>query len=175
MCTLIAAVHAWPSAPLVVAANRDERTARPASPPLLWPERDGTRILAPRDEHAGGSWLGLNQRGLFVGITNRAGVRPDPARRSRGALVLEALGAPSAVALEERLAGLDPALYNPFHLFYADRASAGLTWIAEGAVRQERLAPGVHIVTERSLAGAEPARAALIRAGTRGLLDDPEP
>src|SRR5262249_50702626 len=115
MCTLIAAVHAFEDTPLLIAANRDERTTRPAKSPFLWPDERGPRILAPRDEQAGGSWLGLNDRGLFVGITNRAFAPLDPSRRSRGALVIDALRAPSALDLHARLAALDPREYNAFH------------------------------------------------------------
>lgn len=166
MCTLIAAVQAWPDAPLVIAANRDEFLARPATPPFLRPGSASAgvpRILAPRDELAGGTWLALNDRALFVGITNRAGPPPDPARRSRGALVMDAARARSAASLHAELASLDPATYNPFHLFYADRETAHLTWSDGTRLHRSDLDPGVHIVTEQSLARAEPARARRIR------------
>src|SRR5262245_27376544 len=101
MCTLIAAFQQWPEIPLIVAANRDEALARPAVGPMLW---DGLpHFVAPRDEKAGGSWLGLNEYGLFVGITNRAGAVPAPGERSRGLLVTAALREPSARALNHRL------------------------------------------------------------------------
>jgi uncharacterized protein with NRDE domain len=161
MCTLVAAVRPTPAVPLLVAANRDELTARPAVPPLLWP--GPPRSVAPRDEVAGGSWLGLNEHGLFVGITNRAGAPPDPARRSRGKLVIDALAAPSAAALHDTLAGLDPASFNPFHLLYADRASAHLTWSDGCSLHRLDLAPGLHVVTERSFGAADDRRTDLIR------------
>ena len=161
MCTLAAFVGVSPSLPLVVAANRDELLARPAITPFLWP---GTpRVLAPRDEQAGGTWLGLNEHALFVGITNRAGAPPDPTRRSRGALVTDALSAPSAAALHARLAGLDPHAYNPFHLFYADRESAHLTWSDGEALHREDLGPGLHVITERSFGAGADARGATVR------------
>jgi hypothetical protein len=161
MCTLVAAVRAHPTLPLVIAANRDEAMARPATPPFLWP--GPPRLLSPRDELAGGSWLGLNAAGLFVGITNRHGSPPDPTRRSRGALVIDALGAPSATALHARLASVDPAAYNPFHLLYADRRSAHLTWSDGRDLHRADLAPGLHVVTERSFGATPDARAALVR------------
>jgi hypothetical protein len=107
-------------------------------------------VVAPRDDAAGGTWLGLNERGLFVGVTNRFGRPPDPTLRSRGALVADALRAPSAAALHGVLAALDAAAYNPFHLFYADRVTAHLTWYDGGALGRKDLGPGLHIVTERS-------------------------
>jgi uncharacterized protein with NRDE domain len=148
MCTLAVAFQTEPGLPLLVAANRDEALDRPASGPAL---REGpVPFLAPRDARAGGTWLGLNARGLFVGITNRYGRPPDPDRASRGALVWEALGHRSAVALHAALAELDPRRFNPFHLLYADRQAAFVTW-SDGETRTQRqLEPGVHVVTERS-------------------------
>jgi uncharacterized protein with NRDE domain len=48
MCTLVAFIHVWPGAPLVIAANRDERLDRAASDPTRWV---GERFFAPRDDH----------------------------------------------------------------------------------------------------------------------------
>ncbi|MFT3773238.1 MAG: NRDE family protein [Minicystis sp.] len=169
MCTLVASVRPSPSIALVVAANRDEATSRPASPPFLWP--GSPAIVAPRDDLAGGTWLGLNAHGLFVGITNRAGVLPDPTRRSRGALVVDALHAPSAAALHARLADLDPGAHNPFHLLYADRESAHLTWSDGHALHRSDLAPGLHVITERSFGAGSEARAALVRRRWADLTD----
>jgi uncharacterized protein with NRDE domain len=81
MCTLVAFVDSWSGAPLVVAANRDERLERPATGPQRWRDED---FVAPRDELAGGTWLGLHRAGLFVGVTNRAGTVRDPKLSSRG-------------------------------------------------------------------------------------------
>ena len=72
MCTLVLVVPE-PGGVLQVAANRDEFLARPADPPT--PSADG-RWLAPRDRQAGGTWLGVNRAGLFVGVTNRFGRPP---------------------------------------------------------------------------------------------------
>ena len=151
MCTLVLVVPS-PGGVLQVAANRDEFLARPATDPA--PSADG-RWLAPRDLQAGGTWLGVNAGGLFVGVTNRSGGPRDAARRSRGLLVLDALESPDAATLHRRLAALDPAAYNGFHLAYADGTSAGLTWSDGRALRQERLSPGVHVLTEQSLGGGD--------------------
>jgi uncharacterized protein with NRDE domain len=161
MCTLIAAVRQYRRFPLVVAANRDEEFARPASPPFVWDAP--SRFVAPRDDKAGGTWLGLTAGGLFVAVTNRFGVPRDEARRSRGALVVEALGAASAHELHGRLRALSPAAYNAFHLLYADREGAFVTWSDGTALRQDALGPGIHVVTERSLGGDDRSRTELVR------------
>jgi uncharacterized protein with NRDE domain len=155
MCTLVCLFRAFADHPLIVAANRDERLARPAVGPRAWP---GERFVAPRDEEAGGSWLGVTSRALFVGITNRFGVANDPARDSRGALVVESLRHGSAAALHATLASLPPRRFNAFHLLYADATAAHVTWSDGAALHQETLAPGIHVVTERSLGGDDHGR-----------------
>ncbi|MGO8970879.1 MAG: NRDE family protein [Myxococcaceae bacterium] len=157
MCTLLAVVPA-PGGVLQVAANRDEFLARPASPPQRWPE--ARAVLAPRDEQALGTWLGVNAQGLFVGVTNRHGLEHDARLASRGQLVKEALSAGSVEQLHRRLGGLGPRDYNPFHLLYADASGrAGLTFSDGQRVEQRWLSPGLHVLTERSLgAGDESAR-----------------
>lgn len=171
MCTLVVALRHFAGCPLVVAANRDERYARPASPVARWP---GERFVAPRDDAAGGSWLGLNASGLFVGVTNRMGVAKDESRESRGILVVESLRAPSAAALHASLAAASPGRFNAFHLLYADLRGAFVTWSDGASVRQQELGPGVHIVTERSLGGDDHARTDLLR-GRLGALDPARP
>jgi len=129
---------------VIVAANRDEFLERPAEPPWL---RDTGEMpfLAPRDCLAGGTWLGVNAAGLFVGITNRPSPRLDPKRRSRGQVVVQALGAQSAV--EAACSALEMPLhaYNPFNLLLADRDRAFTVVYDEGGKVQE-IGPGVHML-----------------------------
>lgn len=174
MCTLIAWVRHFPSLPLVVAANRDEMLDRPASPPRLW-SAGPTPFVAPRDEKAGGTWLGLNQAGLFVGVTNRFGVPRDDTRASRGRLVVESLAHASAESLHRELGLLPADAFNGFHLLYADRRRAFVTWSDGSTLAQQELAPGVHVVTERSLGGDDRARTELVRERWRPMDDAPVP
>jgi uncharacterized protein with NRDE domain len=159
MCTLLAVVPP-PGGVLQVAANRDEFLARPALPPRRWP--GSPAVLAPRDEQAGGTWLGVNAHRLFVGVTNRHGAERDAGRASRGQLVAESLRADSVASLHRHLATVPPGLYNPFHLLYADAwGRAGLTVCDGTHLRQEVLGPGLHVLTERSFgAGDDGARVA---------------
>jgi hypothetical protein len=164
MCTL-ALVVPPPGGALQVAANRDEWLKRPAAAPAVWNEG----WLAPKDLEAGGTWLGLNAQGLFVGVTNRAGIHRASDRRSRGLLVTDALRAADARSLHRQLTALDPHQYNGFHLAYADGQAAGLTWSDGEQLHQEWLAPGLHLITERSFgAGDESGRVALLRQSVNG-------
>ena len=144
MCTLIALHRCLPSAPLVVAANRDEYLDRPAEGPDL---RLGGRfpIVAPRDLRAGGTWLGLNSEGLFAAITNRPVPARDDSCRSRGLLVLDALEAGTARAAADRLERLPTDAYNPFNLLVADGEEA-LVAVYEGRPEIRVLEPGAHVI-----------------------------
>ena len=162
MCTLIIATGVWQQAPLLIAANRDEELDRPAEPPQLWEDRE-LEILAPKDVRGGGTWQGVNELGVFAGITNRFTPDPDPDARSRGLLVLDALQEDTAEAAVKRLMTVEPARHNPFHLVVADFEGAHLLWNDGKRHRTERLAPGFHIVTERSLRAAATKRPELLQ------------
>jgi Transport and Golgi organisation 2 len=172
MCTVLVAAGAIPGYPLVVVANRDERLGRAARGPLTWPQG----FVAPRDEVAGGTWLGFTPNGVFVGITNRFLGPQDPTRVSRGTLVLEALGEPTARAIHERLATLDPRRHNGFHLVYAD-AQDVLATVSDGtSLAQVTLGRGIHALTERSFgAGDDRSRQARIAAAWSRLAPAGDP
>ncbi|QCJ47756.1 MULTISPECIES: NRDE family protein [Haloprofundus] len=144
MCTLTLAWQVFPDAPVVVAANRDEAFGRPSEPPARI--EDDPAIVAPRDAEAGGTWVGYNEHGLFVGITNRW-IDADPAAdRSRGLLVRDALrqeSAEDAARLVER--ELDERSYDGFNLVVAD-ATAAVLFEWDGRLRVSQFDPGVHVV-----------------------------
>jgi uncharacterized protein with NRDE domain len=149
-----------PNDVLAISGNRNESLKRPASGPRL---ENG--VLAPRDEAAHGTWLGLNRHGLFVCVTNRRGGVIDARRPSRGLLVRDALSAESAVALHKRLRDLDGDRYNGFHLVYADLRDAFVTWSDGFRLAQQALSPEeVHVVTERSFGAGEGDREVTVRA-----------
>ena len=72
---------------LLVAANRDEAFDRPSAPPA----EVEPGIVAGRDLRAGGTWLGYNNHGLFVAVTNRKEPAAAVDAYSRGLLAREAL------------------------------------------------------------------------------------
>jgi len=135
-----------PGVPLVVAANRDEFFNRPATAPSLWQHPNGKTILAPRDLHAGGTWLGLNSNGVFSALTNRPNPAPDETRRSRGLLVLDALGFATAGKAAAAFESLRSDQYNPFNLLVADSREAFAVVCHEGVVRVVKLDAGVDVI-----------------------------
>lgn len=87
MCVLALFLDAFPGVPLIVAANRDESLARPSAPPQAL----APGIVGGKDLEGGGTWLGVNDDGVFVAITNRGVPARTPRSYSRGLLALEAL------------------------------------------------------------------------------------
>lgn len=166
MCTLIVFSRCWDEAPLIVAANRDEKLDRPARGPFLWP---GTDLVAPRDEVAGGTWMGVNRRGLFVGITNRHQAFVDASRPSRGRLVTGALSHGSAREAYEVMRAIDGGGENGFHLVMADAGGAYLVWGDGEGTHARPLDSGVHVVTERSFGAAPTMREARLRERLEGI------
>ncbi|MCC7017339.1 MAG: NRDE family protein [Rhodospirillales bacterium] len=124
MCTVVILFrpgHAWP---VIIAANRDEMIARPWLPPARhWPDRP--RVVAGRDELAGGTWLGLSDGGVLASMLNRRGsLGPKAGMRSRGELPLEALDHADARAAADALAHIEPRSYRSFNMVIADRTAA---------------------------------------------------
>lgn len=129
--------------PLLVAANRDESYARPsAAPAEIEPG-----IVAGKDLQAGGTWLGINRHGIFVGITNRHSPARTSDQLSRGQLALEALrcsrlsqveGAVERTLRIERLAGFN---------LVAAADGWGVAFHFDGTLRRLSLAPGVHVIS----------------------------
>src|SRR5437016_500642 len=157
MCTLAFAARPSPGVLLAATGNRNEFLARPAAGPRVWPDLPG--VLMPRDEKAGGTWLGLTARGLFVCVTNRRGAAPEPARRSRGLLVLETLRAPGAAAVRQMASALPPSRYHGFHLVFADAREAGVAICVGERLEVRTLAAGdARLVTELSYGAGEGVR-----------------
>jgi len=69
VCTIVIAWQVFTDTPVVVAANRDELLDRPSEPPAVVEE--DPRVGAPRDAEAGGTWIGYNEHGVLVALTNR--------------------------------------------------------------------------------------------------------
>jgi uncharacterized protein with NRDE domain len=146
MCTLAIYVRQFPDVPLVVAANRDEFFARPATPPVVLAE--SPRIVGGRDLRAGGTWLGVSEHGVVAGLLNRrTDTPPDPTKRSRGILLMEVLAKGSASEASSALEQLDGDQYNAFNLLVADAKDA---WVAQNkghAIHMTALDRGVHVIT----------------------------
>lgn len=139
MCVVALAWQVHADWPLILIGNRDEFHARPSAPLAAWD--DGSGIVAGRDLQAGGTWLGVHPpSGRVVVVTNVRGTMPDPAKQSRGALVVDMLRGDGRFA--------DPAesdldRFNAFNLFAVGDGAARLLTNRPGP-QIAALAPGVH-------------------------------
>ena len=160
MCVVALAwqVHArWP---LILIGNRDEFHARASAPLASWD--DGSGIIAGRDLQAGGTWLGAHApSGRVVVVTNVRGAMPDPAKESRGALVVDMLRGNGRFSDPVEA---DLNRFNAFNLFAVGDGKARLL-TNRPAPLIGSLAPGIHALaneaTDAPCPRAERLRAAL--------------
>lgn len=147
MCTIVILRQVHPEWPLVLAANRDEFYARPATGPQVL--RESPRTVGGRDVERGGTWMGVTNAGLFVGLTNQRGGRAQgPAPRSRGEVVLRALEAASLEGVERYLDTLPGDEFLPFNLLYGDARRLRVAYARPGQkqLRREDVPPGIHVL-----------------------------
>jgi len=151
MCTLILLDRVAPQIPVIAAANRDEFFARPAAPPTHFAASAGRpAFVAPQDLDAGGTWMGVNADGVFVGLTNRPVASKPSSARSRGLLVLDALAQRSAAAVVEEAQRQRGERYAPFNLLATDGRETWLIRRTEDGRQTERaLEPGIHVICNR--------------------------
>jgi uncharacterized protein with NRDE domain len=103
--------------------------------------------VAGTDLRAGGTWLGVNEHGLLVGILNRRANReimPDLRARSRGLLCLDLLRLRNTAEADEFLSRHEER-YNPFTVLYADPRSAGVAFNHQKTIMLRALSPGLHV------------------------------
>jgi len=122
MCLLLFSFNKHPDYPIILAANRDEFFERPTVAASFW--GDYPSILAGRDLHKGGTWMGVSKVGRIAAVTNYR--EPSESKQdaiSRGALVSQYLkGNESAedymqTVVEQRHA------YDEFNLLVGDKQS----------------------------------------------------
>jgi len=134
MCTVIVQQSTDDEQRLIIGANRDEDVLR-HSGHFGW--HDSGHALHPTDV-GGGTWIGVNDDGIFAALTNRDDVVHKPNRRSRGALVRRALEARSIVDVTYWVNWLDPSRYNGFRLIIVDRTGCHI-WEGDGRSSQPAL------------------------------------
>ncbi|HZT80793.1 MAG TPA: NRDE family protein [Gemmataceae bacterium] len=168
MCLVALFYRVVEDAPVVVGANREEAFARGGEPPRLL---DGpVRCVAGVDPAAGGTWLGVNERGVLVAATNRPKSQLPPRPRSRGLLARDLLACPSAAAAADLAAReVGAGRYAGCNFLCADRHSAIVVYGGDW-LRVRPLPPGLHVLTNGDANDATDRRTAhaLAWLGRRG-------
>jgi uncharacterized protein with NRDE domain len=175
MCTLALYFQAFHDYPLLVAANRDEHFDRPSTPPAIY--HSSPRIVAGKDLRAGGTWFGVNEYGLMVGILNRrtdGAVLPANLARSRGLLCLALLRSESAQAANQFLSS-DDGRYNPFTVVFADRITAFVAYNEGQKIIIQPLDPGLHVFSSAATLDLTSAKADRAYQRFASLLTESQP
>jgi uncharacterized protein with NRDE domain len=144
MCLLALFYRVVDDAVIVLGANREEVYVRGGLLPQIL---DGpVRAMAGVDPAAGGTWLGVNQYGLVVAVTNRPISQIPERPRSRGLLARDLLAQPNAAAAAQlAVRELETKHYAGCNFLVADGRSAivvqGGDWL-----RIRPLPPGLHLL-----------------------------
>lgn len=161
MCLLAIQYRLVPESPVLVAANREEFYERPTQAPSI--QSGKPRILSGIDGQAGGTWLGVNQNGLFVGVSNRRRSKPTYPTRSRGVLCRELLKADSAMQARDRaMDEIASGKYDGANYVCIDADSA---WVVHGGDELEavELHEGLNIISNGDVNDARDERVELAR------------
>ena len=161
MCLLAIQYRLVPESPILVAANRDEFYDRSATPPSI--QSGKPRVLCGLDQQASGTWLGVNQHGLFVAACNRPKLMTPHAPTSRGVLCRDLLRAGSArQAVDMALEELATGNYDGVNYVIADSESG---WVVHGGNEQEvvELKEGLSIISNRDVNDPRDERVKLAR------------
>lgn len=133
---------------MIVFANREESPVRPSTGPQVnasLPKK--TRWMGGKDLTAGGTWLGVNQEGLVVAVTNRRKSQTPTRPKSRGLLCRELL---EQGGFEEAKAEFsrqwDQESFSGFNLMLISR-ERGVVISAGDELQVQPLEPGLHAVT----------------------------
>jgi hypothetical protein len=172
MCILAVLYRLVPESPILVAANREEYYDRPSTSPSI--QSGKPRVLCGVDQRAGGTWLGVNQHGMFVGLCNRRGNSDPFGSRSRGLLAREVLRCNTArKGVDKAVEELMTHRYEGLNLIVCDAESG---WVVHSDNEHEvlPLEEGLNIVSNQNVNDPNDERVRLAhRLLTLQMLDSP--
>ncbi len=156
MCLLVLFYRVVDDAPLVLGANREEYYARGGLPPRVL--EGPVRTAAGIDPTAGGTWLGINQYGVMVAVTNRPLSQLPQRPRSRGLLTRDLLTQPNAAsAAQYAVRELETKHYAGCNYLIAD-AHSSIVIEAGDWLRVRPLPPGLHLLSNGDVNDPNDAR-----------------
>ena len=152
MCLLGIDFGRFSDFPVLVLANREEFYARPSrGPRFLARDVANPAWIGGLDLVAGGTWLGLNEHGLLVAVTNRKKTDPPADPPSRGLLCRQLLaGREMASLADAALRELQGNRFAGCNLLIADREGACVIEAGD-TLKMTRLSPGLHLLANTEL------------------------
>lgn len=174
MCLIVFSFRHHPDYPIILAGNRDEFYERPARPAHTWNTQPN--IIAGKDLKAGGTWLGVSEKGELAAITNhRNFYNPIEGEKSRGIIIPDFLT--SEKPAQERIHQINRESqdYSGFNLIAG--SSEELWYVSNVRDKAGTVSPGIHGISNAFLdtpwPKVEQAKAEF-RAATRHPVIDPE-
>ena len=143
---------------LLLTMNRDERWDRaPEEPPRVIPGAPGRPSwLAPFDSASGGTWIGVNDRGVAACVLNGYGpgdeaLRGNPAVPSRGSIIPRILEEQDGTGRARVLGVVDFSAYASFTLLVASKDGGEIVrWRHGGGLEREEVGLGWSFLTSSS-------------------------
>jgi len=157
----------WQPGKLILGGNREESRKKPHAYPTVL-GKEGVRVVVAGADYGRletsqarlGSWLGVNNYGLVVAVTNRDDGHAHNTLHSRGWPLIEMLCYPSAFsAVEVASIRLREGGYGGANYIIMDREEAW--WVrAPGCkdVNLQEIKPGKHVITNLDLDDPEDVR-----------------
>jgi uncharacterized protein with NRDE domain len=156
MCLLALFYRVVEDSAVIIGANREEFYARGGEKPRVL--EGEIRVIAGIDPQAGGTWLGVNEHGVVVAITNRVKTETPAQPPSRGLLVRSLLNFPSATeAARQAEQVLGQGRHAGCNLVIVDD-SAAYAIHAGDWLRVRPLPPGIHVLTAHDVDDASDRR-----------------
>ncbi len=147
--------------PILLAANREERLARPSLSPRI--QSGSPRVICGVDREAGGTWFGVNQYGTVATVTNRQKTLVPAAPRSRGLLCRELLNFRQAQDAAQYAADqLATGSYAGANYVCLDATYAAVVYGGD-QVDMVELKPGLHTLSNGNLNDPNDPRQEFIR------------
>ena len=143
---------------VLLTMNRDERFERaPEDAPRRIPGDPGRPSwLAPFDSASGGTWIGVNERGVASCVLNGyepadEGLRGDPSVPSRGAIIPRILEEQDGVGPARLSGALDFSAYPSFTLLVASQDGGEIVrWRRGAGLTRESVPRGLTFLTSSS-------------------------
>ena len=148
MCLIVFAYKTSSDYPFILAGNRDEFYERPTKPAHIWHTKP--RMIAGKDEKAGGTWLGFTESGRFAAITNfrdMNNLKEDAP--TRGKIVSDFLLSQKDVPTIFEDLKQQAHLYNGFNLIAGTFDQ--LYYLSNQKEEIEEIEPGVHAISNAFL------------------------
>tara|TARA_B100001123_G_C15171877_1_gene971744 strand:+ start:242 stop:1009 length:768 start_codon:yes stop_codon:yes gene_type:complete len=154
MCTSVVLFrkdHPWP---IIIGSNRDESFSRNSKFPGRHWLTDYPKIVGGYDVEKKGTWIAVNDFGLYAIIHNRKLKENNNLKKeTRGKIILKILSYDNLNSVLSSIKSIDQKFYNGFNLIVGDKSNC--FWVKHNSVNEKinyyELNEGLSILTDKDL------------------------